>query len=138
MSTILGRLKQTGAAMDTDEFRVPLGLKLKKAAIEAIMAGIGSKEWRSYMSLFADNADQLTRLTVRAENEDSLVLESRAYMVANSVCGADSTTQTSLNVNALIDAELVVVSDNQIIDPPENGEAIPDGVTVRPFRIPKV
>jgi hypothetical protein len=124
--------------MKTAEFRVQLGFKLKQAAIEAMMAGIGSKEWKSYMSLFADNADQLNRLTVRAQNEDLWMLESRAYMVANSICGADSTTQTSLRVDALIDEELGVASDNQIIDPPENGEAIPEGAIVRPFRIPKV
>lgn len=137
MSTILDRLNQTGAAMKTDEFQVSLGSKLKEAAIEAIMAGIGSTEWKSYMSLFADNADQLTRLTVRAKDEDLLVLESRAYMVANSVCGADSTTQTSLRVAALIDDNLNANSDDSIVDPVD-GQAVANGVIVRPFRIPQV
>jgi hypothetical protein len=137
MSTILDRLNQTDAAMKTDKFKVPLGSKLKEAAIEAIMAGIGSEEWKSYMSLFADNADQLTRLTVRAQNENLLVLESRAYMVANSVCGADSTTQTSLRVAALIDDNLDAKADNSIVDPVD-GQAFANGVIVRPFPIPKV
>ena|SRR6185369_3928883 len=138
MSTIKDRLNQTNAAMKTDEFRDQLGLELKEAAIEAMMAGLGSKQWKSYMSLFADNTAQLTRLTVRAQNEQPWILESRAYMVANSICGADSTTQTSLRVDALIDDNLAAASDNLIIDPPENGEAIPEGAIVRPFRIPKV
>lgn len=138
MSSIKDRLDQTGAAMKTAEFRVQLGFKLKQAAIEAMMAGIGSPEWKSYMSLFADNTEQLNRLTVRAQNEELWMLESRAYMVANSICGADSTTQTSLRVDALIDDQLAVASDNQIIDPPENGAVIPEGAIVRPFRIPKV
>lgn len=137
MSTILDRLNQTDAAMNSDKFRDSLGTKLKQAAIEAIMNGINSKEWKSYMSLFADNADQLNRLTVRAEKEDLLVVESRAYMVANSVCGADSTTQTSLRVAALIDDNLDAKADNSIVDPVD-GQAVANGVIVRPFPIPEV
>ena len=137
MSTIKERLDQTGAAMKTAAFNVQLGFKLKQAAIEAMMAGIGSDAWDSYMSLFADNTEQLTRLTVRAVNEDLWLLESRAYMVANSICGADSTTQTGLRVDKLIDADLNVDSDNKIVDPVE-GQAVAEGVIVRPFRIPKV
>jgi len=138
MSTILDRLNQTGAAMNTAEFNNQLGFKLKRAAIEAMMAGIGSKEWNSYMSLFANNTEQLNRLTVRGENEDLWLLESRAYMVANSICGADSTTQTSLRVDLLIDESLNANSDYSIVDPPEQGEVVPPGAIVRPFRIPSV
>jgi hypothetical protein len=138
MSTILDRLNQTGTAMNTAEFRDQLGFRLKRAAIEAMMAGIGSKEWNSYMSLFANNTEQLNRLTVRGENEDLWLLESRAYMVANSICGADSTTQTSLRVDLLIDESLNANSDNSIVDPPEQGEVVPPGAIVRPFRIPSV
>ena len=138
MSSITDRLIQTGKAMKTDEFRDQLGFELKQAAIEAMMAGIGSKPWTSYMSLFADNTEQLNRLTVRGDNEELWVLESRAYMVANAICGADSTTQTSLRVDALIDDQLAAASDNLIVDPPQNGEVVPQGAIVRPFRIPKV
>ena len=137
MSTITDRLKQTGAAMKTAEFNDQLGFRLKRAAIEAMMAGIGSKAWTSYMSLFADNTEQLNRLTVRGENEELWLLESRAYMVANSICGADSTTQTSLRVDALINDEIQAESDGMIVDPVD-GEAPGEGVIVRPFRIPKV
>ena len=137
MSTILDRLNQTAAAMNDAQFSDQLGFKLKQAAIEAMMAGIGSEKWKSYMSLFADNTEQLNRLTVRAQNEDLWLTESRAYMVANSVCGADSTTQTVLRVDALIDDNLTANSDNKIVDPVD-GQAAPAGAIVRPFRIPTV
>jgi hypothetical protein len=119
------------------QFTAQLGFKLKQAAIEAMMAGIGSDQWKSYMSLFADNTEQLNRLTVRAENEDLWLTESRAYMVANSICGADSTTQTVLRVDALIDDSLTANNNNEIVDPVD-GQAAPAGAIVRPFRIPLV
>lgn len=136
MSKILDRLHQTGVAMKNNAIKDQLGDRLKKAAIEAMMAGIGSDEWKSYMSLFADNAQQLTRLTVRKDGEELWLSEARAYMVANSVCGADSTTQTFLRVDAVIDANLKSDGDNTIKDPPAAGEVFPAGVIVRPFRIP--
>ena len=138
MSSIKDRLDQAGAAMKTDQHKTQLGFQLKQAAIEAMMAGIGSKKWNEYMSLFADNTEQLNRLTVRAEGEQSWLLESRAYMVANSICGADSTTQTSLKVDALIDDGIQTEGANMIIDPPAPGEEVLPGAIVRPFRIPKV
>lgn len=137
MSTILDKLKQTGAAMDDAAIRDQLGLRLKQAAIKAMMAGIGKKDWNEYMSLFADNSQQLNRLTVPVENEDPWLPEARAYIVANAICGADSTTQTFLRVDALIDDDLKVDSDQSIVDPAE-GQAAANGVIVRPFRIPKV
>lgn len=137
MSSILDRLDQTGAAMKNASVNVQLGFKLKQAAIEAMMAGIGSKKWEEYMSLFADNAEQLKRLTVRGENDDVWLLESRAYMVANSICGADSTTQTRLRVDAFIDDNIESDSDDKIVDPVE-GEQFGENVIVRPFRIPEV
>ena len=137
MSTIVNRLEQTGAAMKIAEIRDQLGFELKQAAIDAMMGGIGSPEWKSYMSLFADNADQLTRLTVRADDDQLWLLESRAYMVANAICGADSTTQTRLRVDELIDTDLGIDPDDRIIDPVE-GQQVAEGVIVRPFRIPQV
>lgn len=135
MSTILDRLHQTGTAMDDEEVRVQLGMQLKQAAIRALMAGIGQKPWNDYMSLFANNQQQLTRLTVAAENEDWRVTESRAYIVANSICGADSTTQTSLRVEDIIDGDLDAGGDGSIVDPVDGQPAV-EGTIVRPFRIP--
>src|ERR1044072_3468601 len=127
MSTILQRLNQTAVAMKKQEHKAKLGFQLKQASIKAMMAGIGSPEWKSYMSLFADNADQLTRLTVPVAKEDPWLAEARAYIVANSICGADSTTQTSLRVDALIDDNLNPNMDQSIVDPGHpvlNGEIV--------------
>ena len=133
MSTIRERLNQTGAAMNNAAFRVQLGMRLKQAAIEALTGGIGSEKWNEYMSLFASNQQQLTRLTVRAEGEDWRVTESRAYIVANAICGADSTTQTSLRVQGVIDADLAAGGDNTIL---EADQPDANGAIKRPFTIP--
>ena len=130
MSTILERLKQTDAAMKDDTHMDQLGFLLKDAAIKAMMAGIDSDEWKSYMSLFADNEKQLTLLTVPVAGEESYLTEARAYIVANSICGADSTTQTSLRVDPRVDDNLLGDSDGSIVDPGGNGEF------ARPFLIP--
>lgn len=133
MGTIKKRLQRTDAAMENAAIRDQLGFDLKHAAIKAMMKGIGSAEWTSYMSLFAENAEQLNRLTVPQENEDPWLRESRAYIVANAICGADSTTQTSLRVDNHIDDSLSAYADNTIVDPDEeHGE---DAI-VRPFKIP--
>ena len=132
MSTIRERLNQTGTAMNNAAIRVQLGMRLKQAAIEALTGGIGSEKWNEYMSLFASNQQQLNRLTVRAEDEDWSVTESRAYIVANAICGADSTTQTSLRVQGVIDADLDAGAANNIVDPDQPVE----GAIVRPFKIP--
>lgn len=137
MSTILQRLNKTSMAMKSAAHRVQLGFLLKQSAIKAMMGGIGSEDWKAYMSLFADNADQLTRLTVQKENDEPWLLEARAYIVANAICGADSTTQTSLRVDALVDDNLDPNSDKSIVDPVAGLAAI-NGAVVRPFTIPKV
>lgn len=136
-NTILKRLQKTDRAMEDPLHRVQLGGKLKRAAIKAIMGGIGSDDWKAYMSLFADNVDQLNRLTVRKPDEDAWLAEARAYMVANAVCGADSTTRTSLRVDDDIDDGVSNAADAKIVDPPPDGEPAPAGAEViRPFVIP--
>lgn len=138
MSTILKRLQKTDVAMENPANRIQLGGKLKRQAIKAMMGGIGSDDWRAYMSLFADNIDQLNRLTVPQQGEDAWLPEARAYMVANAICGADSTTRTSLRVDDDIDDNVAVAVDGKIVDPPPNGEQPPaDAEVVRPFLIPE-
>lgn len=137
MSKILERLKMTDTAMQKEAIRVQLGFDLKRAAIKAMMEGIGSPEWTSYMSLFAENAEQLNRLTVRQPDDDQWKVESRAYIVANAICGADSTTRTSLRVANNIDHNINSLPDGSIVDPVE-GELAPEGKIVRPFKLPEV
>jgi hypothetical protein len=70
------------------------------------------------MSLFADNAAQLRRLTVPDEQQDpGWLTESRAYIVSNAVCGANTTTRTSQNVRADIDDGLEVEADSSVEKP---------------------
>jgi hypothetical protein len=135
VSKILERLEMTGAAMQNAAIRDKLGNDLKKAAIKAMMKGINSPEWVSYMSLFAENAEQLKRLTVPQPGEDTWQSESRAYIVANAICGADSTTRTRLRVAKDIDVGIKDTADGSIVDPVE-GQAPPAGKVVRPFKIP--
>ncbi|HEX5873603.1 MAG TPA: hypothetical protein VFY60_03085 [Pyrinomonadaceae bacterium] len=137
MSTILERLEMTGTAMQNAAIRDKLGNDLKKAAIKAMMNGIDSPEWVSYMSLFAENAEQLNRLTVPQPDEETWQTESRAYIVANSICGADSTTRTRLRVANDIDVGIISTADGSIVDPVD-GQDPPDGAIVRPFSIPQV
>lgn len=136
MSTILKRLQITDAAMQNAAIRDQLGFELKQAAIKAMMKGIESPEWISYMSLFAENAEQLNRLTVLQPDEDSWLTESRAYMIANAICGADSTTRTSLRVDDDIDDNISNAADNTIVDPDHPNP--PDGAVKRPFKIPQL
>lgn len=134
MANILKRLQKTDAAMDNPAHRVQLGFKLKEASIKAMMGGIGSDDWKAYMSLFADNVDQLNRLTVPQDGEDAWLPEARAYMVANAICGADSTTRTSLRVDDDIDDGVNNAADGSVVDP---GQPAANGAIVRPFVIPE-
>lgn len=131
--SIVDRLKRTDTAMKNPALTDQLGLLLKGHAIKAMMAGIGNDDWNKYMSLFAENEEQLIRLTVPKPDEEPWLAESRAYIVANAICGADSTTQTSVRVNGDIDAN-VPNSSKAVVDPDVN--PVPDGAIVRPFTIP--
>lgn len=117
--SIIDNLEKVTAAVQADTERGGnLGFRMRNAAINAIMGGIHSAEWKSYMSLFADNAAQLRRLTVPDEQHDpSWLVESRAYIVSNAVCGANTTTRTSLNVRADIDHGLEAGADDSVQKP---------------------
>ena len=94
---IMKNLEKMHVAVVVDKFNGSpngIGQKLSKAAIDAIMSGFGSPKWREYMSLFADNPEQLKRLTEVQGTDLSYYPEARAYIVANAVCGAGTTGQT--------------------------------------------
>ncbi len=117
--SIIDNLKKARAAVEADTLNGGnLGFRMRNAAINAIMGGINSAEWKSYMSLFADNAAQLRRLTVPDEQHDpGWLVESRAYIVSNAVCGANTTTQTSQNVRLDIDDGIEEDSDDSVMRP---------------------
>lgn len=100
-----------------------LSLKLSNAAVAAITNGIKSPEWRQYMSLFADNAQQLERLTVPKVGEPKYLRLMRAYIVSNAVCDAGTNAHTANKIDVLIDQGLNDVPDNTVAN-------------TRPFVIP--
>jgi len=73
----------------------------------AIMAGIASSDWRSYMEHFQGlSTDQLKRLLAQdATLGVALQDQKRAYLIANGMCGAASpNTQTlDFKVNTIDD-----------------------------------
>lgn len=121
--TIFKNLQKVAAAVALDEVAGgTFGDMVKNAGIAAVMGGINSAEWKTYMSLFADNAQQLNRLTIPdPQNDANYYPESRAYIVTNSICGTITGTRTHLNVNPDIDDTL-----------PD----APDGTVTKPFPIP--
>jgi hypothetical protein len=80
---------------------------------------MGSDEWKKYMSLFADNTEQLNLLTVKTAGEDGWVMQNRAYIVSNAVCAAGTTTFTGNRVRTDFGSEASEVPDGTVIkDPP--------------------
>jgi hypothetical protein len=124
--SILKNLQKVNAAVVLDNVNgnpPTLGKQIGNAAVAAITGGIASPAWKDYMSIFADNAEQLERLTVQKQGEADYLPQLRAYIVSNAVCDATTTTATANRVSNTIDVGL--------------GEAA-DGTVVKPFPIPGV
>lgn len=104
--SILGNLKRTHIAVALDKYKNPaarpsLGERIGEKAVEAIMNGIGTKEWERYMALFCDTREELQRLTVPdPENDGDYMPQMRAYIVANAVCFSETFTQTANGVRS--------------------------------------
>lgn len=122
---ILDNLERVHVAVVIDKVKTggDLGELLSATAVDALMKGIGTDEWVRYMSLFADNKEQLDRLTVEEEGEDPYLRTARAYMVSNAICGGATTGRTGQNVGQAIQDGL-----------PD----APDGTVVKPFDIPPI
>ena len=68
-----------------------IGDRMSDEAFDAIVAGIGSPEWATFMKNFADaqNPKELARLTFKdAQGKDPVVMKNVVYLAATSVCGA--------------------------------------------------
>lgn len=125
MSSIKHNLAKVHVAVVNDTFNGgSFGRLLRAAAINAITKGMNTTEWNDYMSLFADNAQQLRRLTVEDPAEPGWFKESRAYIVSNAVCGADTTGQTGVNVRDEFSEDAAVPD-------------APDNTVVKPFPFPE-
>lgn len=74
-----------------------LGAEIRSKSTAAIIAGSGTPEWTAYMTKFSQSPEQLARLlptddTIGAEDFDV----ARTYLVANGMCGSDTTGTTTL------------------------------------------
>ena len=76
----------------------------KKLAIDAVTGGLGSAAWEKYMKQFVSNndADQLSRLlaTDGTVNDQDLI-DCRAYLVSNGVCGEGTRQRFDENVKTI-------------------------------------
>jgi hypothetical protein len=68
----------------------------------ALFGGIKSDAWKSYMAVFADNPDQLTRLTEEVDGEEPYLKQMRAYVVTSAVCDPG----TNLNIAGKVDFKI--------------------------------
>ncbi|MDQ3649484.1 MAG: hypothetical protein M3458_04240 [Acidobacteriota bacterium] len=126
--SIMKNLDKVHAAVVVDKMKGGnLGEQIGVLAVKAITGGIRSAEWKTYMSLFADNAEQLKRLTAEtpgSAGEEGWLPQTRAYIVSNAVCAAATNTFTSARVNSDVDGDL--------------NETPDDTINLRPIVIPNV
>lgn len=128
---------QAAVAVNKVEGDGSLGVAVGDAAERAMIGGMKSDEWKVYMSLFADSADQLRRLTTTeldAVDDDhaNYLPRIRAYIVANGICapGTDAATAKGLmGFRVQIDAD-------KPGGEPLNEAPDPAVVALRPVNIP--
>lgn len=74
-----------------------LGDELRSKSTAAIIAGAGTPEWTAYMTKFSQSPEQLARLlpTDNTIGEEAFDV-ARTYLVANGMCGSDTTGTTTL------------------------------------------
>lgn len=124
---IIDKVREKRDEIEADGIQAEANAKL---AIAALLAGIGSPEWSTYMSQFVEDPEsslgvqQLGRLLAPANELDDDLNRRRAYMVSNAICGAASTGTMGRGgsrprpVNSLRFAAAAV---------PAGGGAIPEG-----------
>src|SRR2546429_3122078 len=99
---IFKNLKRMRAAVAAQQINgdSELAGALNTAAVAALLGGMSSPAFKSYMAIFSDNTDQLERLTVIKKDDQGKVIEPpylkqmRAYIVSNAIC--DSQTNAFL------------------------------------------
>ncbi|HKU75580.1 MAG TPA: hypothetical protein VJR02_16840 [Pyrinomonadaceae bacterium] len=122
---IYASLHKVHTAVVLDTFRgapLQLGDKIMKLAIAALEGGINSDAWTNFMSLFADNEVQLSRLRGKDGNNSDYLKQFRAYIVSNAMCDASTDTKTGARVDERIDE---LIQDDK-----------PDGKITKPINIP--
>ncbi|MBI1761938.1 MAG: hypothetical protein HYR56_10930 [Acidobacteria bacterium] len=73
-------------------------------SVEAVLGGIDSPAWETYMQQFAETPEQLKRLigTDGTRNDFTLNVK-RAYLAASAVCGPPTTTEFDREVETIDD-----------------------------------
>jgi hypothetical protein len=85
----------------------PLGERLAWMAVDAILLGPDSPQWKDYMNMFGPTEEELLRLTLKdSKKNDKVVRRACAYIVSNAVCGTATGTQTQRYVDTAIDEGL--------------------------------
>ncbi|HKS28722.1 MAG TPA: hypothetical protein VJS44_12925 [Pyrinomonadaceae bacterium] len=82
---------------------------VKNKAIDAVLKGQGSPEWRTYMEMFVDpgREDQLARLMGTDDTaSDPDMNHARAYLVADGPCGTGTVLNFGNFASFLLDAGL--------------------------------
>ena len=127
MSKLIKNLQKTNAAVTLDTYKGgDLAIRVGSLAVKAITGGIQSDDWKRYMALFADNDEQFDLLTTVSATDPAWMAQSRAYIVSNAVCDANTNTKTGNGVDTRIDTNL-----NEV----PGGNLVPQW---RPFDIPNV
>jgi hypothetical protein len=91
--TILDKIKNK-IAEEAADTTGQVADRLQDEAIEAVLGGINSDAWKTYMNNFADSPEQLRRLTAKdATADDPYVRKALAYLVSNAVCGITTITR---------------------------------------------
>jgi len=76
----------------------------QKLAIAAVTGGIKSPAWESYMSQFVSNGDQeqlMRLLATDGSDANQGLIDNRAYLVSNGVCGEGTRARFDENVRTL-------------------------------------
>ncbi|MDQ3749891.1 MAG: hypothetical protein M3367_12915 [Acidobacteriota bacterium] len=83
------------------------GDEIRRKAVDAIMKGEGSKEWRSYMEMFAENEEQLARLIPTDDTKGVYEMDvARTYLLGNGPCGAQTVDRLIYGVDDKLDEGL--------------------------------
>jgi hypothetical protein len=105
----------------------PMSSALNEAAMAAMFEGMpkgdpSKKKWGDYMAIFCANQDQLTRLTVEAQDEEKYLKQMRAYIVADGICDPG----TNFNIGMHIDNKIDGIA-NSLENPPVDDTPKDDG-----------
>ena len=104
--SIRGNIEAVIEAVKIPE-NIDLGNELQQKAIAAIMAGIGTSEWRAYVQLFAKSSEQLARLMGDDRAQTDYMMDvARTYLIGNGVCGAITVDRLLYGVDDKLDEGL--------------------------------